>query len=55
MSQVVEYVYANGMAFRYPEPVDKNGLVRSTVWDTQYDSLVPDTYDWPGVSFAPKN
>lgn len=51
---MVEYVYAKGMAFRYPEPVDKEGFVRATVWDTQYDSLLPDTYDWPGVSFTPK-
>lgn len=51
---MVEYVYAKGMAFRYPEPVDKNGLVRATVWNTNYDSFLPDTYDWPGVSFSPK-
>lgn len=53
--QVVEFVYAEGMAFRYPEPVDKDGFVRATVWDTQYDSFLPDTYDWPGVNFSPKN
>lgn len=52
--QVVEYVYAKGMAFRYPEPVDKNRFVRATVWDTSYDSFLPDTYDWPDVSFSPK-
>uniref|UniRef100_A0A671UBB8 Malic enzyme n=1 Tax=Sparus aurata TaxID=8175 RepID=A0A671UBB8_SPAAU len=52
--KVVEYVYANGMAFRYPEPLDKDSFVRSTVWDTSYDSFLPDTYDWPGVSFSPK-
>ncbi|XP_035513819.1 NAD-dependent malic enzyme, mitochondrial [Morone saxatilis] len=52
--KVVEYVYAKGMAFRYPEPVDKNAFVRATVWDTNYDSFLPDTYDWPGVSFTPK-
>uniref|UniRef100_A0A3Q2QTQ2 Malic enzyme n=1 Tax=Fundulus heteroclitus TaxID=8078 RepID=A0A3Q2QTQ2_FUNHE len=52
--KVVEYVYANGMAFRYPEPLDKNGFVRATWWNTDYDSFLPDTYDWPGVSFSPK-
>ncbi|XP_068616973.1 NAD-dependent malic enzyme, mitochondrial [Brachionichthys hirsutus] len=51
---VVEYLYANGMAFRYPEPVDKNAFVRATVWNTNYDSLLPETYDWPDVSFSPK-
>uniref|UniRef100_A0A667X857 Malic enzyme n=1 Tax=Myripristis murdjan TaxID=586833 RepID=A0A667X857_9TELE len=52
--KVVEYVYAKGMAFRYPEPVDKNSFVRSTVWHTNYDSFLPDIYDWPGVTFNPK-
>ncbi|XP_068167738.1 NAD-dependent malic enzyme, mitochondrial [Antennarius striatus] len=52
--KVVEYVYSKGMAFRYPEPIDKNGFVRATVWNTDYDSLLPETYDWPDVSFGPK-
>uniref|UniRef100_A0A673C3Z7 Malic enzyme n=1 Tax=Sphaeramia orbicularis TaxID=375764 RepID=A0A673C3Z7_9TELE len=52
--KVMEYVYAKGMAFRYPEPVDKNAFVRSTVWNTDYDSFLPDTYDWPGVCFSPQ-
>ncbi|XP_054895353.1 NAD-dependent malic enzyme, mitochondrial [Poeciliopsis prolifica] len=53
--KVMEFVYAKGMAFRYPEPLDKNGFVRATAWTTDYDSLLPDTYDWPGVSFSPIN
>uniref|UniRef100_UPI003AAB9644 NAD-dependent malic enzyme, mitochondrial n=1 Tax=Centroberyx gerrardi TaxID=166262 RepID=UPI003AAB9644 len=52
--KVVEYVYAKGMAFRYPEPVDKNSFVRATVWNTEYDSFLPDIYDWPGATFSPK-
>uniref|UniRef100_A0A3B4ZL40 Malic enzyme n=1 Tax=Stegastes partitus TaxID=144197 RepID=A0A3B4ZL40_9TELE len=52
--KVMEYVYAKGMAFRYPEPVDKNGFIRTTVWNTEYDSFLPDIYEWPGVSFSPK-
>ncbi|KAF7687775.1 NAD-dependent malic enzyme, mitochondrial isoform X1 [Silurus meridionalis] len=51
--KVVEYLYSKGMAFRYPEPVDKEAYVRSVVWNTQYDSFLPDTYEWPGVSFSP--
>uniref|UniRef100_A0A665W383 Malic enzyme n=1 Tax=Echeneis naucrates TaxID=173247 RepID=A0A665W383_ECHNA len=47
--KVMEYVYAKGMAFRYPEPVDKNNFIRATVWNTSYDSFLPDTYDWPDV------
>ncbi|XP_003974895.1 NAD-dependent malic enzyme, mitochondrial [Takifugu rubripes] len=52
--KLVEYVYLKGMAFYYPEPLDKEGSVRATVWNTDYDSFMPDTYDWPGVSFSPK-
>lgn len=51
--KVVEYLYSKGMAFRYPEPVDKDVYVRSVVWNTQYDSFLPDTYDWPGVTHTP--
>ncbi|KAJ3603444.1 hypothetical protein NHX12_028190 [Muraenolepis orangiensis] len=51
---VVKFVYANGMAFRYPEPVDKEAFVRATVWNTNYDSLLPDLYEWEGVDFNPK-
>uniref|UniRef100_A0A8C5CTL0 Malic enzyme n=1 Tax=Gadus morhua TaxID=8049 RepID=A0A8C5CTL0_GADMO len=52
--KVVEYVYANGMAFRYPEPADKDTFVRATVWDTNYESYLPDIYEWEGVDFNPK-
>ncbi|KAG7276136.1 hypothetical protein CRUP_011812 [Coryphaenoides rupestris] len=52
--KVVQYVYTNGMAFRYPEPMDKDAFVRATVWDTNYDSFLPDMYEWEGVNFNPK-
>uniref|UniRef100_H3C4J8 Malic enzyme n=1 Tax=Tetraodon nigroviridis TaxID=99883 RepID=H3C4J8_TETNG len=45
--KLVEYVYSKGMAFYYPEPLNKEGFVRATVWNTDYDSFMPDTYDWP--------
>ncbi|XP_068107457.1 NAD-dependent malic enzyme, mitochondrial isoform X2 [Hyperolius riggenbachi] len=45
--RVMEFVYRNGMAFQYPEPLDKNAYVRSKVWCTDYDSFLPDVYDWP--------
>uniref|UniRef100_A0A8C1LKV7 Malic enzyme n=1 Tax=Cyprinus carpio TaxID=7962 RepID=A0A8C1LKV7_CYPCA len=48
--KVVEYVYSKGMAFRYPEPVDKEAYIRSVVWNINYDSFLPEIYDWPGVS-----
>uniref|UniRef100_A0A8C1WCZ5 Malic enzyme n=1 Tax=Cyprinus carpio TaxID=7962 RepID=A0A8C1WCZ5_CYPCA len=49
--KVVEYVYSKGMAFRYPEPVDKEAYIRSVVWNTSYDSFLPEIYDWPGETF----
>ncbi|TRY71437.1 hypothetical protein DNTS_011671 [Danionella cerebrum] len=51
--KVVEYVYSKGMAFRYPEPMDKEAYVRSVVWNTNYDSFIPEMYEWPGVSHSP--
>uniref|UniRef100_A0AAY5EYC2 Malic enzyme n=1 Tax=Electrophorus electricus TaxID=8005 RepID=A0AAY5EYC2_ELEEL len=51
--KVVEYLYAKGMAFRYPEPLDKDAYVRSKVWNTNYESFLPEIYDWPGVSHSP--
>ncbi|XP_062864680.1 NAD-dependent malic enzyme, mitochondrial-like [Trichomycterus rosablanca] len=39
---VVEFLYSKGMAFRYPEPLDKEAYVRSIVWNTEYDSFLPD-------------
>ncbi|XP_062398943.1 NAD-dependent malic enzyme, mitochondrial [Sardina pilchardus] len=51
--KVVEYVYAKGMAFRYPEPLDKDKFVRATLWNTDYDSFLPDIYEWPGVGHLP--
>ncbi|KAJ8262714.1 hypothetical protein COCON_G00151710 [Conger conger] len=51
--KVVEFVYARGMAFHYPEPLDKFSYVRSVVWDTHYDSFLPDVYDWPAGARTP--
>lgn len=45
--QVMEFLYANNMAFHYPEPADKNRYIRSKVWTYEYESFMPDVYDWP--------
>uniref|UniRef100_A0A8B9NW23 Malic enzyme n=1 Tax=Apteryx owenii TaxID=8824 RepID=A0A8B9NW23_APTOW len=45
--KVMEYLYANNMAFHYPEPADKNRYIRSKVWTYEYESFMPDVYDWP--------
>uniref|UniRef100_A0A8C5LYI5 Malic enzyme n=1 Tax=Leptobrachium leishanense TaxID=445787 RepID=A0A8C5LYI5_9ANUR len=51
--KVMEFVYRNGMAFQYPEPMDKNAYIRSKVWTTEYDSFLPDIYDWPEYASKP--
>uniref|UniRef100_A0A8D0KWS6 Malic enzyme n=1 Tax=Strix occidentalis caurina TaxID=311401 RepID=A0A8D0KWS6_STROC len=45
--KVMEFLYANNMAFHYPEPADKNHYIRSKVWTYEYESFMPDVYDWP--------
>ncbi|NWU96359.1 MAOM protein, partial [Upupa epops] len=45
--KVMEFLYANNMAFHYPEPSDKTRYIRSKVWSYEYESFMPDVYDWP--------
>ncbi|XP_039174673.1 NAD-dependent malic enzyme, mitochondrial [Crotalus tigris] len=45
--KVMEYLYANRMAFHYPEPADKIQYIRSRIWTSEYESFLPDLYDWP--------
>ncbi|XP_008849941.1 NAD-dependent malic enzyme, mitochondrial [Nannospalax galili] len=51
--KVTEYLYANKMAFRYPEPEDKAKYVKERIWRSNYVSLLPDVYDWPESSLKP--
>ncbi|XP_006763686.1 PREDICTED: NAD-dependent malic enzyme, mitochondrial [Myotis davidii] len=51
--KVTEYLYANKMAFRYPEPEDKAKYVRERIWRSEYDSMLPDMYEWPESGQSP--
>ncbi|KAF4024804.1 hypothetical protein G4228_016973 [Cervus hanglu yarkandensis] len=51
--KVTEYLYANKMAFRYPEPEDKAKYIRERIWRSEYDSLLPDVYEWPEAAARP--
>uniref|UniRef100_A0A8B9YV41 Malic enzyme n=1 Tax=Bos mutus grunniens TaxID=30521 RepID=A0A8B9YV41_BOSMU len=51
--KVTEYLYANKMAFRYPEPEDKAKYIRERIWRSEYDSLLPDVYEWPEAAAHP--
>ncbi|KAK7108037.1 NADP-dependent malic enzyme-like [Littorina saxatilis] len=44
---LAEYVYKEGMASAYPEPDDKEAFIRSFLYDTDYESFEPETWDWP--------
>ncbi|XP_032069674.1 NAD-dependent malic enzyme, mitochondrial [Thamnophis elegans] len=46
--KVMEYLFANHMAFYYPEPADKTQHIRSRIWTSEYESFLPDLYDCPG-------
>ncbi|XP_020666710.2 NAD-dependent malic enzyme, mitochondrial [Pogona vitticeps] len=52
--KVMEFLYANHMAFHYPEPADKNQYIRSKIWNYEYDSFLPDLYDWPASASYPQ-
>ncbi|KAI5093172.1 NADP-dependent malic enzyme [Silurus meridionalis] len=45
--KIVEYAYRHQMAMLYPEPVDKEALVRALVYSTDYDDFTMDSYCWP--------
>ena len=49
-AKIVDYAYRHGMASQYPEPEDKLEFVRDYQYDTAYESFIPVTYSWPGMS-----
>ncbi|XP_051825579.1 NAD-dependent malic enzyme, mitochondrial [Antechinus flavipes] len=51
--KITEYLYAKKMAFRYPEPENKSDYVRSRIWRSDYESLLPDVYEWPEFASHP--
>nr|KAF6358603.1 malic enzyme 2 [Pipistrellus kuhlii] len=51
--KVTEYLYANKMAFRYPEPENKAQYVRERIWRSEYESMLPDMYEWPESGISP--
>ncbi|XP_008068076.1 NADP-dependent malic enzyme, mitochondrial-like [Carlito syrichta] len=45
--KVLDYAYKHNLASYYPEPKDKEALVRSLVYTPDYDSFTLDSYTWP--------
>lgn len=48
-ARIVSYAYRRNMAAHYPEPKDKLAFVRDHMYNTDYESFIPDTYAWPGM------
>ena len=44
---MVEYAFKNNMASQYPEPKDKLKFVEDQMYETDYETFLPDTYTWP--------
>ena len=49
-AHILTYAYESGLATTYPEPQDKEQFVRDHQYSPDYDSFVPVTYPWPGMS-----
>ncbi|XP_013418136.1 NADP-dependent malic enzyme-like [Lingula anatina] len=48
-TKLAEYAYKKGnLCAHYPEPKDKEAFIKSHQYSTDYESFLPDIYDWPG-------
>jgi malate dehydrogenase (oxaloacetate-decarboxylating)(NADP+) len=45
--ELVQYFYSIGLATLKPEPSDKEIFVRSQLYRTDYDPVIPNTHAWP--------
>lgn len=53
--RIAEFAYAKtGLASEYPEPKDKRQFIKSKIYDFNYDSPLPNLYDWPGDYAKPR-
>lgn len=44
---LAEYTYSKGAAATYPEPADKEEFIKGYLYSTEYESFIPETWDWP--------
>ncbi|KYM87378.1 NADP-dependent malic enzyme, partial [Atta colombica] len=53
--KIADYAYAKGgLASEYPEPKDKRQFIISKMYDANYDSPLPNLYEWPGDYAKPR-
>ncbi|KAF3429783.1 hypothetical protein E2986_07467 [Frieseomelitta varia] len=48
------FLTSAGLASEYPEPKDKRQFIVSKMYDANYDSPLPNVYDWPGDYAKPR-
>ena len=46
---VIDYAYRHNLASTYPEPQDKIAFIQRHMYNTDYESFIPETYAWPGM------
>ena len=48
---IVKYLYdtnhPENIGLNYPEPDNIEAFIRSHLYDTEYESFVPETWEWP--------
>jgi len=52
---ITQWYYENNKATTYPEPSDKEAFIRSHLYDTTYNSYVPQTWPWPNEHSTPRS
>lgn len=51
---LILFLTSAGLASEYPEPKDKRQFIVSKMYDANYDSPLPNVYDWPGDYAKPR-
>ncbi|XP_065339151.1 NADP-dependent malic enzyme-like isoform X2 [Cloeon dipterum] len=46
-AKIVDYAYAKGLAWTYPEPEDKEAFIRAQCYEPRYAPALPAAYKWP--------
>ena len=44
---ITKLAYQEGLAGLYPEPCNKKEFVKLNMYKTEYETFLPDCYDWP--------
>lgn len=53
--EISKYYYETDLASLYPAPYDLESYIRDQLYDTTYQSYVPNTWNWPEEHTKPKN